>query len=523
MPNHADDISTTPQPSQATASTAPESDESSLGASVDALLKEMSEQCERLESKMAAAPTDPTDPTDPATLAEEAAAAQPLLDDLAASVDDMVRGVASVTNRVGHAATDPAAPPSTAQEPADPLGELADELLAGLDAQTPNAPAEPTPQTEASLPEPAAPAIEQSEAAANATPDLLGAIPDEDHVTLDETKERQPATQTLEPAIAQTAEPVEPAKPTEPEAGVIEPVTAALTQDPVPAATGVAETNEDPRTHLTDEVLTVLGEEPTETAKEAPVADASTEPADADPAQAANSDPLASLTDELLSGLGEEHAEKPHSTAAPPTQPVVAPIASRVEADAAHTPSNSTPHATSTARRVLHAAGHAGLAAAKKAEPHALKAAAAVSAPLRDKPRAVKDTIGWLAIYTLFVGLTLLVYVKFIHEPPAPTPTHTPVRLADQSSRKGAAGEVVRHASERADEQTDPQTDPGAHAPKDEPKDAGGADANAKPAGPKPSAPKLPAPAIKPGKDAKPAEKDAKKGDKKVSSKSGSH
>jgi hypothetical protein len=510
MPNHADDISTTPKPSQASGSTAPESAEPSLGASVDALLNEMSEQCERLESEMGSAPTSPSDP---ASLAEETAAAKPLLDDLAASVDDMVRSVASVTTRIEPAASDPVAPPSTTQEPADALGELTDELLAGLDTQTPNAPAEPAPPTEATLPEPTAPAIEQHEAAANATPDRDSAISDKDLAGLDEPKKHQPAAQSLEPAIAQADEP---------EADAIEPVPAATTQNPEPAP-AAAETSDDPLASLTDELLTGLGEEPTETPKEAPDAVVPTETAQAVPAQSAKDDPLASLTDELLSGLGEEHAEKPHASAADAAKPVVAATASSAESDATHTPTNATPHTTSTARRVLHAAGHAGLAAAKKAEPHALKAAAVVSAPLRDKPRAVKDTIGWLAIYTLFVGLTLSIYVKFIHEPPAPTPAHTPVRLADQSTRKGAAGEVVRHASEHADkhanEHGDSHTDPGAHATKEESKDAHGADAHAKPAAPKPSAPKLPAPAIKPGKDAKPPAKDAKKD----AAKSGGH
>jgi hypothetical protein len=255
------------------------------------------------------------------------------------------------------------------------------------------------------------------------------------------------------------------------------------------------------------------------------------------PAEPATEDAFASLTDELLNGLGEvPNPPEPEAVVVPEVVPAVAEVpvlASVVAPVVAHAlapapAKEEPPHTTTTARRVLHAAGHVGLEVAQKLEPHALRAAAAISAPLNSKPRALRDTIGWLGVYTLFVGLTLGVYVRFIHEAPSPAPAHPGVKLADRNDRKGAAGEVVRsdtHGSDAHGGEHGAASDAGGHgAAKDDAhgtkKDDGhgakkddGHGGAAKAGGKATNAPKLPVPAFKPGPEKPGAKKEAKKKD----------
>jgi hypothetical protein len=179
-------------------------------------------------------------------------------------------------------------------------------------------------------------------------------------------------------------------------------------------------------------------------------------------------------------------------------------------------------HSTTLSRRVLHAARHAGLVAARKAEPHAFKIAAAVSQPLNSRPRAFRDTVGWIALYTLFVGLTLWVYVQFIFSPPAPSPLDPEVRLAEEHDRRGAAGEVTRRGKPEAPAAAGGHGPPAAEGHGEAAAEGHGGEGGAKaeeghgdaaPKKAKPAkAPKLPTPTFKTGKDAKSAPPKAEEG-----------
>ena len=81
----------------------------------------------------------------------------------------------------------------------------------------------------------------------------------------------------------------------------------------------------------------------------------------------------------------------------------------------------------------------------KLAEPHALSVAAAISRPLVKRPKHVRDTVGWLAAWSLFVGASFAVFVFFIRTPPSPVSNDPQVRLADEHAGAGHTGEVVRH------------------------------------------------------------------------------
>ncbi|QOI99879.1 MAG: hypothetical protein HRU70_05035 [Phycisphaeraceae bacterium] len=80
----------------------------------------------------------------------------------------------------------------------------------------------------------------------------------------------------------------------------------------------------------------------------------------------------------------------------------------------------------------------------RHAEPAALRAVGALSAPLRGKSKRVRDTVGWLALYTCFLGGCVWFYALFVHQPARPVSPHDDVRLAGSGDPEGAAGEVVR-------------------------------------------------------------------------------
>lgn len=62
-------------------------------------------------------------------------------------------------------------------------------------------------------------------------------------------------------------------------------------------------------------------------------------------------------------------------------------------------------------------------AIASTISPVALQALSVLSFPLRNKPRVVRDTVGWLAAWTLFLSGGLWIYVAFFHEPAGPVAT----------------------------------------------------------------------------------------------------
>lgn len=104
---------------------------------------------------------------------------------------------------------------------------------------------------------------------------------------------------------------------------------------------------------------------------------------------------------------------------------------------------------------------------AARAAPIAITGLAAVSKPLEGKPRIVRDTVGWLALWTLFLGGCVWIYILFVHKPapdghgdaihlvtsdraPATAAEHGAEKPAADSSHEGAGGEG--HAPARSGE-----------------------------------------------------------------------
>ena len=144
-------------------------------------------------------------------------------------------------------------------------------------------------------------------------------------------------------------------------------------------------------------------------------------------------DDLASLSDGLVAeqSLAAEPAAPPPRPASTPA-PVAAPAASRGTQDRTPTPqpAPATPSQgavtvppPANSEQGLPPVRDAARAIASAISPVALQALSVLSFPLRNKPRVVRDTVGWLAAWTLFLSGGLWIYVAFFHEPAGPVAT----------------------------------------------------------------------------------------------------
>lgn len=70
-------------------------------------------------------------------------------------------------------------------------------------------------------------------------------------------------------------------------------------------------------------------------------------------------------------------------------------------------------------------------AAWRQAEPKLGLAVRTLSKPLEDRPKTVRDSVGWLALWTMFNAVVVWGFVLFIRTPPAPPVTTAPVQLRE--------------------------------------------------------------------------------------------
>lgn len=63
--------------------------------------------------------------------------------------------------------------------------------------------------------------------------------------------------------------------------------------------------------------------------------------------------------------------------------------------------------------------------------PLGAKLVLAVNQPLKSRPPQLRDSIGYLALWTLLMATILWVYLAFIRESPTPTPTQAPTRVLE--------------------------------------------------------------------------------------------
>lgn len=97
----------------------------------------------------------------------------------------------------------------------------------------------------------------------------------------------------------------------------------------------------------------------------------------------------------------------------------------------------------STRRIAIHAGQLAWFEARTRGIPLGEKALVLVNKPFRDRPAIVRDSIGYLAMWTGLLATILWVYLAFIRETPTPTPTQAPSRMLEP----GEVIDPLRNAS----------------------------------------------------------------------------
>ncbi len=97
----------------------------------------------------------------------------------------------------------------------------------------------------------------------------------------------------------------------------------------------------------------------------------------------------------------------------------------------------------STRRIAIHAGQLAWSEARTRGVPLGAKAIVLVNKPFQDRPAIVRDSIGYLAMWTGLLATILWVYLAFIRETPTPTPTQAPSRMLEP----GEVIDPLRNAS----------------------------------------------------------------------------
>ena len=262
------------------------------------------------------------------------------------------------------------------------------------------------------------------------------------------------------------------------ESSVSDPEAQAAAAPPEPAAAGTASSEpvvpgdetraNDDLNHL---VSTMLDEEASKSATEPHAAADAPEPPmhDAGPTHAEEGSEAAAVVEPVSppEALAPPVAVADAAPAMAEVMPTPAPVIRSIDvpavAPAAIAPARvPAPEVTAPAiqpaahepiRHLSHRVKDVALATTRRYEPHALRAASAMTVPVAARARGLIDTIGWVGMYTMFLGASLWVYIKVIHKPASPMPLDPEVKLADEHAHTGEAGEVVRHSVERKAEQ----------------------------------------------------------------------
>lgn len=122
-------------------------------------------------------------------------------------------------------------------------------------------------------------------------------------------------------------------------------------------------------------------------------------------------------------------APTPVSSKPEPT-PVAASMIASKEQENYDAPISEVESIWQTARRVLVRAGRvAWKEGRERAIPFGAKLVVLVNKPVRDRPAVVRDSIGYVALWTTLLAMILWVYLGFVRATPTPTPTEAPTRM----------------------------------------------------------------------------------------------
>ena len=155
-----------------------------------------------------------------------------------------------------------------------------------------------------------------------------------------------------------------------------------------------------------------------------------------------------SFAEELPSGDTDEADAPIDESQSTPTETVDAKVAAqaRAKANAQPTPRSQSlgpePIANEPEEEVLsvwaHAqrfivthATHAWSLFKTHGGPYAARAVLLVNKPIKDRPAQLRDSIGYLALWTVLLAAVLWVYIAFIRETPTPSPSQAPTRVLE--------------------------------------------------------------------------------------------
>lgn len=328
------------------------------------------------------------------------------LDDLAAQVEELVSELSEACQQVSKRLSD--------DEPEE-------------DAAEPEAQAEaPSDEAEASDPS-------EAEAGADETPEEA-AGPD--------AREPHPAEQAIDELEQQLEDLIDAGAE---QVGEAEASTSrARAAEPDGAATLAAEDLEDLDQQiaaLTDELLEgdfvdaagepVIDSAPPATDKRAPAPETEPQPASPAPKQSGPAlDDESAEPEDAVEAPAEQEEDDGAEAEAPAPVPAAQPAAQREVAR----PSASKPAARSSGGP--HPVVVVMLSTAKKAEAGARTLADLASTPLKNRPKIVRDTVGWFGLWTLFLAICVWITLAFFRSPDHPQAEGDPmrIRMAEESS-----------------------------------------------------------------------------------------
>ena len=114
----------------------------------------------------------------------------------------------------------------------------------------------------------------------------------------------------------------------------------------------------------------------------------------------------------------------------PEPTPVAASMIASKEQEIDDTPISEVESIWQAARRVLIRAGKvAWKEGRERAIPFGARLVVLVNKPVRDRPAVVRDSIGYVALWTTLLAMILWVYLGFVRATPTPTPTEAPTRM----------------------------------------------------------------------------------------------
>ena len=207
----------------------------------------------------------------------------------------------------------------------------------------------------------------------------------------------------------------------EPDAGVAEVEPAQLDEQPEPAHEPVVD-------------IESLDEQLAEATDGLIAADDSTEPTQPEPTQPEPTEPEPTQAQHAASASAtpdDAPAESDEAVAAEPADEPIAdetPAVAAPKAKSSAKPSASKSHKANAAAQRIMTVARAGFA---HAEPVALRGAVLVSSPLASRPKIVRDTVGWIGLWTLFLAISVWFTLAFLRSSTPPEVDAEPTALAE--------------------------------------------------------------------------------------------